>query len=132
MLTILVYYWCFKWRNWCVKYSYLQHELAVIPANKDHFSGESVASPPAAHQEPGGHAHFCNLLRPLVYTYLDEKQVSIWLANQSCHLAGPQCSKTALKDYIFEWNCDSSTFIINHYINIYINSPSLKHLLEQF
>ncbi|KAF3841877.1 hypothetical protein F7725_023828, partial [Dissostichus mawsoni] len=43
----------------------LLHELAVIPADKDHFPGETVPSPPAAHQEPRGHTHICNLLLPL-------------------------------------------------------------------
>lgn len=50
--------------------SHLQHELAVVPADKDHFPGETVASPPAAHQEPRGHAHLCNLLRPLEQQHL--------------------------------------------------------------
>lgn len=48
---------------------HLQHELTVVPADEDHFSGESVTSPPTAHQEPGGQAHVCNLLLTLAHAY---------------------------------------------------------------
>lgn len=66
---------------------YLEHELTVVPPHKDHFPGETVTRPPAAHQEPGSQTHLCLTSSPLTLkTVRVRLHLSIYLSIYESYL----------------------------------------------